>query len=208
MDTGCNGNKLFAFHHDATPVSGWPVQLDNDGCRINSGPVVAEIDGDAGQVEIVVKVNDYVHALHADGTNVDGFPYYLSDENHTGTYSPSPAVDDMDGDGDGEYVFVSCNGMIAFFDQPAGFLPAHAFWPMFKHDAHNTGYLSLYSMGDLNCDGAVNAFDIDPFVLALTDRAGYAAAYPDCDIMLADCNGDGVVDAFDIDPFVELLTGP
>ena len=64
-----------------------------------------------------------------------------------------------------------------------------------------------WSTGDLNCDGAVNAFDIDPFVLALTDPSGYAAAYPDCDIMLADCNGDGIVDAFDIDPFVELLTG-
>ena len=53
----------------------------------------------------------------------------------------------------------------------------------------------------------VNAFDIDPFVLALTDPAGYAAAWPDCDRMLADCNGDGVVNAFDIDPFVELLIG-
>ena len=41
----------------------------------------------------------------------------------------------------------------------------------------------------------------------LTDPVGYAAAWPDCDRMLADCNGDGVVDAFDIDPFVELLTG-
>ena len=65
-----------------------------------------------------------------------------------------------------------------------------------------------FQLGDMNCDGAVNAFDIDPFVLALTNPAGYAAAWPDCDRMLADCNGDGVVNAFDIDPFVELLTGP
>jgi hypothetical protein len=64
-----------------------------------------------------------------------------------------------------------------------------------------------FDLGDLNCDGSVNAFDIDPFVLALTDPAGYAAAWPDCDIMLADINGDGEVNAFDIDPFVELLTG-
>ena len=65
-----------------------------------------------------------------------------------------------------------------------------------------------FDLGALNCDGGVNAFDIDPFVLALTDPAGYAAAFPDCDIMLADCNGDGVVNAFDIDPFVALLVGP
>ncbi|MBU0718066.1 MAG: hypothetical protein KJ749_07450 [Planctomycetes bacterium] len=67
---------------------------------------------------------------------------------------------------------------------------------------------AAYGLGDLNCDGAVNAFDIDPFVLALTDPAGYAAAWPNCDIMNGDINGDGVVNAFDIDPFVDLLTGP
>jgi hypothetical protein len=61
--------------------------------------------------------------------------------------------------------------------------------------------------GDLNCDGAVNAFDIDPFVLALTSPAAYAAAFPACDYMLADIDGDGDVNAFDIDPFVALLTG-
>ncbi|MGH6958864.1 MAG: hypothetical protein ACREE7_00120, partial [Dongiaceae bacterium] len=64
-----------------------------------------------------------------------------------------------------------------------------------------------FQPGDLNCDGAVNNFDIDPFVLALLDPAAYAAAYPDCDIDLADVNGDGVVNNFDIDPFVELLLG-
>ena len=67
---------------------------------------------------------------------------------------------------------------------------------------------SQYGLGDLNCSGTVDAFDIDPFVLALTDPAGYAAAYPDCDRMLADCNEDGTVDSFDIDPFVDLLVGP
>jgi hypothetical protein len=39
-------------------------------------------------------------------------------------------------------------------------------------------------------------------VLALSDPAGYAAAYPDCDILNADINCDGAVNAFDIDPFV------
>jgi hypothetical protein len=62
--------------------------------------------------------------------------------------------------------------------------------------------------GDLNCDGLVNAFDIDPFILALTDPVAYAAAYPNCNILNADCNGDSAVNAFDIDPFIALLTGP
>ena len=62
--------------------------------------------------------------------------------------------------------------------------------------------------GDLNCDGVVDLFDIDPFVLAQTNAAGYAAAFPGCDRMNADANTDGVVDLFDIEPFVDLLRAP
>jgi hypothetical protein len=70
-----------------------------------------------------------------------------------------------------------------------------------------TSFIVAYPKGDLNCDGLVNAFDIDPFVLALTNPTAYAAAWPAGDYLLADCNDDGVVNAFDIDPFVVLLTG-
>ena len=61
--------------------------------------------------------------------------------------------------------------------------------------------------GDTNCDGAFNTFDIDPFVLALTDPATYVARFPDCDRMHADVNCDGLVNAFDIDRFVLCLMG-
>ena len=64
-----------------------------------------------------------------------------------------------------------------------------------------------YDKGDVNCDGAVTAPDIDAFVLALVDPAAYAAAYPDCDRSLADCNCDGAVNLFDIDVFTNLLGG-
>jgi hypothetical protein len=68
-------------------------------------------------------------------------------------------------------------------------------------------YVPPPAVGDTNCDGAVNAFDIDPFVLALTSPESYAAELPTCEISTADANGDGVINAFDIDPFVLLLTG-
>ena len=63
------------------------------------------------------------------------------------------------------------------------------------------------ALGDVNCDGRVNAFDIDPFVLALGNPAEYELVYPNCDIMNADCNDDGALNAFDIDPFVLQLSG-
>ncbi|MGD8453967.1 MAG: hypothetical protein PVJ57_19295 [Phycisphaerae bacterium] len=64
-----------------------------------------------------------------------------------------------------------------------------------------------YDIGDLNCDGLVNNFDISPFILAVTNPDGYAERYPDCDIMLGDINDDGLVNNFDIAPFIGLLTG-
>ena len=68
--------------------------------------------------------------------------------------------------------------------------------------------LAPVGVGDVNCDSQVNAFDIEPFLLALFDPDNYDEQYPECDISLADINGDGEVNAFDIEPFLELLFGP
>ncbi|MBU0641556.1 MAG: M28 family peptidase [Planctomycetes bacterium] len=67
-----------------------------------------------------------------------------------------------------------------------------------------------YAKGDMNCDGSINGFDIDPFVLVIASEPPYSdyyAQFPDCDHMLADINNDGQVNGFDIDPFVALLGG-
>ncbi len=65
--------------------------------------------------------------------------------------------------------------------------------------------VSLTRPGDLNCDGVVTFLDINPFVLALSDPAGYAQQYPDCHITNGDLNGDGQVTFADINPFVALF---
>ncbi len=66
-------------------------------------------------------------------------------------------------------------------------------------------YLQRYALGDLNCDGAVDAFDVEPFIEALVDPAGYAAEYPGCDRRLGDINQDNFIDSLDIEPFIGLL---
>ena len=55
---------------------------------------------------------------------------------------------------------------------------------------------------DMNCDGVVDALDIEGFLQALFDPENFQ---PDCDPTLADINQDGAVNAFDIEPFIELL---
>ncbi|MCG3128847.1 MAG: hypothetical protein CHACPFDD_03743 [Phycisphaerae bacterium] len=68
------------------------------------------------------------------------------------------------------------------------------------------GIVPEYLLGDLNCDGIVNGFDIDPFLEALYDPAQYAADYPDCYRANADIDEDGTVSSFDIDDFLELIS--
>jgi hypothetical protein len=55
--------------------------------------------------------------------------------------------------------------------------------------------------GDINGDGLINGYDIDPFVAVLVGTV------TDPDWMCsADANGDGLVNGYDIDPFVTILT--
>lgn len=63
-------------------------------------------------------------------------------------------------------------------------------------------------LGDMNCDGRVDNFDIDPFVIALVlGQEAWESLYT-CDFICAnDINGDGLVNNFDVDPFVQLLLG-
>ncbi|MCG3125715.1 MAG: hypothetical protein CHACPFDD_00541 [Phycisphaerae bacterium] len=54
---------------------------------------------------------------------------------------------------------------------------------------------------DVNCDGSINGFDIDPLVELLTGGG------TPCTPCAGDVNGDGSINGFDIEPFVERLTG-
>lgn len=63
-------------------------------------------------------------------------------------------------------------------------------------------------LGDVNCDGSVNALDIPAFTLATTSIASYALAYPGCEILRGDMNGDHLVNDEDLDAFVLLVLQP
>ena len=63
-------------------------------------------------------------------------------------------------------------------------------------------------VGDMDGDGDVDNFDIQPFEQALTDSAGYLTQYPTLSRYKerGDIDGDGDFDNFDIQPFEALLT--
>lgn len=59
--------------------------------------------------------------------------------------------------------------------------------------------------GDSNCNGAIDAADISPFIRALLNPSVWQATYT-CDYLCAnDLDGSGEVDASDISPFIRVL---
>ena len=71
-----------------------------------------------------------------------------------------------------------------------------------------SGYFQEAFHGDMDGDGDVDNFDIQPFELALTDEALWESTYGLNDAQdRGDIDGDGDLDNFDIQPFEDLLTG-
>ncbi len=63
-------------------------------------------------------------------------------------------------------------------------------------------------LGDLDGNGILDAFDVDDFELALTDRSAYAVTHPGLDPdVIGDIDASGQLDAFDVAPFEMLLAG-
>lgn len=128
--------RIHAWHADGSDVKGWPVEVTvpaampplpgylrlNDH-KLEAAPTVADLDGD-GKPELVQRSQyfdivapdldpagfGFLHAYHANGTAVRGFPrrlpalvvFYNSAQEFITEGANVPATADVDGDGDDE----------------------------------------------------------------------------------------------------------
>ena len=179
--------NVHALHHTGDPVGGWPAPTIATG-NINSSPVISDIDGEPGALEVLVKISDHLVGLTAGGAELPWSPYFVDDQRQSTTFSPSPTVGDADGDGDLEIVFVSIPGQILLFDLPEVFDPVLAPWPTAQHDRRNTCFLPPEAGCYADCDGS-GALDFFDF---LCFQNAFAGGEP-----YADCDGSGSLDFFD-----------
>ncbi len=96
---------IYIWHHDATPMSGWPRQftsvLDPQGNTITGRPsgdfVLADMDGDT-LPEIIFTLSRGLVVMDSAGNSLPGWPWQFK-ELPTNPWTPFPAVGDMTGDG-------------------------------------------------------------------------------------------------------------
>lgn len=90
-------SSVYGFHHDGSPVSGWPV---NSGFSLNygTGMVVGDIDND-GSVEVILKGTEEVGIWNSDGTTYSNAPFVIPGSGGGFHRNSAPVVGDINLDG-------------------------------------------------------------------------------------------------------------
>jgi len=191
---GGHDGKVYAWHHDGTPVAGWPQATGRD---VYSSPALGDLEGD-GKLEVVVGSTDgKVYAWHHDGTPVAGWPQTTG-----GGVASSPALGDLDGDGNLEVVVGSDDGKVYAWQHdgtPVGGWPQITTVGSYVRSSPALGDLD----GDGNLevvagsyDGKVYAWHADGIPVAGWPQTPGNVVYPvDTSPALGDLDGDGKLEA-------------
>ncbi len=139
------GDYVRAWHHDGTPVAGWPLLTDF--IMNNPSAALANLDADPG-LETVIMTNTFnVYAWNPDGTPLPNWPVNLLPWSN-GFNCASSAAGDIDGDGDQEVLACSHKIFALHHDGTiAGGWPKLRGW-----STPSTAWI-----GDLDGDGLVEA---------------------------------------------------
>jgi len=189
LEVFAGGGKLFAWHHDGSPVSGWPKDMPA------TSPAIADLDGD-GNLEIIVISMDELYVFDRFGTVVSGFPVTL--ENFA--FHP-PVIGDIDNDGSPDIIATVTEAKKIYVFEQDGTLKSG--WPQ-EYYGYPPGY--GIALGDITGDGnlelflasvsKVNAWDYQGNILP-----GWPVYLPDvywlrgsAAPVLGDVDGDGNVE--------------
>jgi hypothetical protein len=157
-DDNRNSN-LYAWHHDGTPVKGWPVQMKGSDSILP--PVAGDLDGD-GKSEVIAISNwseeCRVYIWNNDGSLKATALLGVDDDIRT-----APALADIDGDGDIEIIATTYDGLIYAWHHDGRQVYG---WPVEHPDAY---WLSAPVFADIDGD--------DKAEVVATSHGGIVYAY-------------------------------
>jgi hypothetical protein len=147
-------NVLQPLNSVTAGVLGWPQVFEftrGDNAHGAGSAAIGDIDGDGGQ-DVVAGTGmcwvsfDFtyhrcyaLHAYHADGRPLAGFPKPLA--NPGGEAGVMPAIGDLDGDGQMEIAWVDWAGNVLVWNVPGTPGPENIQWSGFRGNAAHTGAL-------------------------------------------------------------------
>jgi protocatechuate 3,4-dioxygenase beta subunit len=136
------GGKVYAWHGNGQPVTGWPKDTES---TVMSSPAIGDLFGD-GDLEVVVgSSHGIVYAWYGDGTPVQGWPEGGTQVNWE---THQPALGDLDNDGDLEVVVGFPNHNVYAWHSSGRYV---AGWPR----STNGAIYGSPALGDLDFDGGL-----------------------------------------------------
>ncbi len=184
--TGAANGTLLGLNERGDVLPGWPVTTGGVFARPSGGPALGDLDGD-GTLEVVCGTEDgKVHAWHADGSVVRGFPVVVSP---AGVKAPV-ALADLDGDGAVEIVAACADGEVHLLKGDGSEEPG---WPVFIDPSPVAPVVTRFSRGApavivLAAGSTLHAYNRSSLERFQTPLTGNVIQDP----ALGDFDGDGV----------------
>ncbi len=128
-------NQIYAFNHAGFLVNDFPIKisLSNGAEKIQSSPILADLDGDSAPEILVGSNAQQLAAYHANGKMAADFPLSTG-----AAVNSAAAVSDLDNDGDMEIALVADDGFLYVWDLDVPLVPANVPWGSFLADARHT----------------------------------------------------------------------
>lgn len=184
--------SIYAWHHDGTPVAGWPIDIDGTLYQ----PVLGDINGD-GKLEVIVSSRTGLFVFNGAGA-------VLVSKNIGTNICKMPCLGDLDNDKMPEIILLGSNDTIYAWRGDGSNVPG---WPR-TFGFNNPAWLSGAAVADVDGDGnnevitaAYDSYFSRSYLYVFNHDGTFAAGYPkqtDVDYfsvpVIADLDKDGDVE--------------